>query len=109
MQGHGEPDHVAGAVVDPWGVCPGCGGCVWSTLPTDVSVVEPQNHPAIVHWLHSVWASKLGGMHGSRENHRRHGASLRRVCQGEATSWSVCGCQIKIPRVGPFSHTKWIV
>lgn len=62
MQGHGEPDHVAGAVVDPWGVCPGCGGRVCSTLPIEVSVVEPQNHPMIVHWLHLVWASKLGGM-----------------------------------------------
>lgn len=41
MQGHGEPDHVAGAVVDPWGVCLGCGGRVCSTLPIEVSVVEP--------------------------------------------------------------------
>jgi hypothetical protein len=28
-------------------MCTGRGGRLWSTLPTEISVVEPQNHPVL--------------------------------------------------------------
>jgi hypothetical protein len=39
--------HVANAVADRWDTCPVRGGHIWSTLPAEVSVVQPQNHLAL--------------------------------------------------------------
>jgi hypothetical protein len=40
-------DRVADVVADRRDTSPGHGGCVWSTLNAEVSVVEPQNHPSL--------------------------------------------------------------
>jgi hypothetical protein len=40
-------DHVAGAIENWWDTCLGRGGHACGALLTVVSVVEPQNHPAL--------------------------------------------------------------
>jgi hypothetical protein len=47
MREHEGEDHVADAVADWRDTCLGHGGHICCMLPTEVSMVEPQNHLAL--------------------------------------------------------------
>jgi hypothetical protein len=63
VRGHEGADHVADVVADWQDTCLGCGGCTHGALLTAVSVIEPQNHPALRRaWFRRVWASNPVGV-----------------------------------------------
>jgi hypothetical protein len=67
-----EQAHVAGAVEDRRDMCLGHGGRARDVIFMAVSVVEPQNHPALLTSGSQLGLASKHGGGSSRKNRMRH-------------------------------------